>query len=260
LALRGLEIAGDPAELPRLCWIWPQAPGGSFVEGAETCRAGAAVAAAKGDDSAASFLLGTAAIYGIAAGDEPRAVEDAQRALELARAIGSRLLRARAAGALTYALQDIDAAAARRAAAEVLEIADPSDFHLNMPLRVLAVLAWRESDSATAAENAAKAAVLIRDQGDRYVQGASIRQLAVLMGNTDPSLAAELLGVADALVPSVRVIARDAVADEQLRVQLREVLGADEYEARVETGRRQDVRGIYATVERALRRMATGTT
>jgi predicted ATPase/class 3 adenylate cyclase/DNA-binding winged helix-turn-helix (wHTH) protein/pimeloyl-ACP methyl ester carboxylesterase len=258
LALRGIEIAGDPAELPRLCWIWPQATGGSFVEGAETCRAGAAVATGKGDDSAASFLLGTAAIYGIAAGDEQRAVEDAQRALELARAIGSRLLRARAAGALTYALQDIDAAAARRAADEVLEIAEPGDFHLNMPRRVLAVLAWREGDYATAVEHATKAAVLIRDQGDRYVQGASIRQLAVLMGNVDPPLAAELLGVADSLVPSVRVIARDAVADEQLRRRLHEELGEDEYAARVETGRRQDIRGVYATVDRALRRIGTG--
>ena len=47
---------------------------------------------------------------GLAAGDERAAVEHAERALDLARQIGSRTLRTRAAGALSYALQDIDAA------------------------------------------------------------------------------------------------------------------------------------------------------
>ena len=103
--------------------------------------------AGKGDRAAESFLLGTAAIYRLAGGEEDRAVDAARRALTLAREIGSRSLRARAAGALSYALQDVDADAARRAAQEVLEVAPPGDFHLTMPHRVLAVLAWRDGDA-----------------------------------------------------------------------------------------------------------------
>ena len=57
-----------------------------------------------------SFLLGTAAIYRLAAGDEHVAVEPTRHARStLAHGIGSRSLRARAAGALAYALQDVDA-------------------------------------------------------------------------------------------------------------------------------------------------------
>ena len=97
---------------------------------------------------------------------------------------------------------------------------------------------------------------LIRDQGDRYVQAASMRQLAVLVGDVDALLAAELLGIASVLVPEMRVIKRDEIADERLRAALAEQLGAGELDARMAQGGRLDVRGIYATVERALRAMA----
>jgi predicted ATPase/pimeloyl-ACP methyl ester carboxylesterase len=252
LANEGLELVGDPAQHPRLCWIWPQATGGSFVEGADTCVAGASVAAEKGDHAAESFLLGTAAIYRLAAGDEQRAIDEARSALTLAHEVGSRSLRARAAGALSYALQDVDADGARRAAEEVLEVATPGDFHLNMPHRVLAILAWRDGDYETAAEHATRATSLIRDQGDRYVQAASVRQLAALMGPVDPPLAAELLGVADGLVPEVRVIARDEIADTRLRVHLAEILGAGEMEAVVGHAQRYDTHVANATIDRAL--------
>ena len=46
LANAGLALVGDPAQHPRLCWIWPQATGGSFTEGADCCEAGARNAAA----------------------------------------------------------------------------------------------------------------------------------------------------------------------------------------------------------------------
>jgi predicted ATPase/pimeloyl-ACP methyl ester carboxylesterase len=258
LAMTGLALVGDPAQHPRLCWIWPQATGSSFAQGADGCVAGAAVAADKGDRAAESFLLGTAAIYRLAAGDAPRASDAARRALALAHDIGSRSLRARAAGALSYVLQDLDANAARRAAQEVLEVAPPGDFHLNMPHRVLAILAWRDGDYATAAEHASRAAFLIRDQGDRYVQAASIRQLAAIIGAIDHPLAAELLGIADGLVPEVRVIARDEIADARLRADLIEMLGADEVAALIASGRRHDTRTVYATVDRAIRRIRAG--
>jgi hypothetical protein len=250
---------GDPAQHPRLCWIWPQATGDSFAEGANKCVAGAEVAANIGDHAAESFMLATAAIYRLAAGNERVAIEHAERALVLARAVGSRSLQARAAGALAYALQDVDAAAARRAAADVLDVADPGDFHLNMPHRVLAILAWREGNYATAAAHAAEAALLIRDQGDRYVQAASITQFAVLLGEYDPALAAELLGVADAIVPQIRVIARDQMAQANLRAALGKALGPDEFRACLARGKRHDARGAYATVERGLQRMASRT-
>ena len=35
LAEAGIAIVGDPARHPRLCWIWTQATGGSFADGAE---------------------------------------------------------------------------------------------------------------------------------------------------------------------------------------------------------------------------------
>ena len=210
-----------------------------------------------GDRAAESFLFGTAAIYRLAAGDDVNAIDAARRALVLAHDIGSRSLRARAAGALSYVLQDVDPSGARVAAREVLDVATPGDFHLNMPHRVLAILAWRDGDGPTAAEHATHAAFLIRDQGDRYVQAASIRQLAAIIGAVDLPLAAELLGIADGLVPEVRVIARDEVADQQLRANLVEVLGADDMEALIERGRRLDTRAVYATVDRALRQMHT---
>ena len=73
-----------------------------------------------------------------------------------------------------------------------------------------------------------------------------------MIGPVDPPLAAELLGVADGLVPEVRVIARDEIADAQLREDLVEALGADEMAALVARGRRYDVRALYATLDRAL--------
>ena len=132
------------------------------------------------------------------------------------------------------------------------------DFHLNMPHRVLAILAWRDGDFAAAADHAASAAFLIRDQGDRYVQAASVRQLATLIGTVDAPLAAELLGIADALVPEVRVIARDEIAGERLRADLDTALDPEELAGLVERGRRSDSRMAYATVERALRRVRRG--
>jgi hypothetical protein len=253
LADEGIAIVGDPAQHPRLCWIWTQATGGSFAEGAEGCVAGAAAAAARADVAAESFLVGTASIYALAAGDEEVAVEHARRALDLAHRIGSRSLQTRAAGALAYALQDIDAAAAERAAVEVLEIASPGDFHLSMPHRVLATLAWRAGDRETAFDHATQAAYLIRDQGDRYVQATSIRQLAVIVGDEHPEIAAELLGAADGLVPEIRVSARDAAAGTQLRAALRKHLGADRFVDFVDRGRRADTPSMYTTVDRALR-------
>ena len=202
-AAAGTDAGGRPRPATCACaGSRPQATGSSFTEGADTCLTGAAHAQEVGDAAGASFLLGTSAIYRLAAGDELAAIESARRALALAREIGSRSLRARSAGALAYALQDVDAAAARRAAEEVLDIADPGDFHLTLPHRVLAVLAWRDDDPDTAAEHATRAAYLIRDQGDRYVQAAGVRQLAVMVGPGRPhDLAAALLGVADALLP-----------------------------------------------------------
>jgi predicted ATPase len=257
LAARAAELAGDRSRHVRLCWVYTQAMGSSYAEGADTCVEGARHAAVSGDPAGASFLLGTAAIYRLASGDEQAAVEHAEEALTLARAIGSRSLWARSAGALAYSSQDLDAAAARRAAEEVLEIASPGDFHLTMPLRVLAVLAWRDGDPATAERYARRAAYLIRDHGDRYVQAAGVRQLAAIVGSVDLTLAAELLGVAEALLPERRVIARDELADIRLRDDLDDALGADKVADLVARGRRQDVRGIYATVDRALDRIRT---
>jgi predicted ATPase len=252
IGARARSLVGDISTNVRLCWVWPQATGASFADGANGCLAGAAAASAVGDDAGASFLLATASIYHLAAGEERAAIDDAERGLVLARAVGSRSLRARAAGALAYALQDVDAAAARRAAYEVLEIADRGDHHLSLPHRVLAVLAWRDGDAEAAADHATQAAYLVRDHGDRYVQAASVRQLAVIISRVDTTLAAELLGVAEALLPERRVMARDEVADTRLRAELHDVLGVDKTEDLVAAGRRHDVHTIYATVERAL--------
>ena len=157
-------------------------------------------------------------------------------------ALGSRSLPARAAGALAYALQDVDATAARRAAAEVLEIADAGDFHLNMPHRVLAILAWRAGDGSTASGMPAESARFIREQGDRYVQAASMHQLAALVGTVDPYGAAGLLGIADALLPEMRVTARDERNGHALRRDLEAVLGRDELDVAIARGRRLDTR------------------
>ena len=124
-----------------------------------------------------------------------------------------------------------------------------------MPHRVLAILAWRDGDPDTAAEHATRAAYLIRDQGDRYVQAAGVRQLAVIVGSVDPTLSAELLGVADALLPEMRVIARDAVADAQLREDLRDALGAEKVADLIAKGSRLDPRAMYTIVEGALERI-----
>jgi predicted ATPase/DNA-binding winged helix-turn-helix (wHTH) protein len=257
-ARTGIELVGDPARQPRLCWISPQATGSSFTEGADGCLAGATWAHEQGDEGAESFLLSTAAIYRLAAGDEPAAAEHARRALELGRRIRSQSLQTRAAGALAYALQDIDGPGARRAAEQVLELAQSGDFHLTIAHRVLATLAWRAGDGPTAAAHAGHAARLIRDQGDRYVQATSLRQLAVIIGSVDRELAAEVIGVADSLVPEVRVSARDAAAGTRLRSDLLDSLGDDRYSELVDRGRRADTPFMYATVERALTRMRAG--
>jgi hypothetical protein len=258
LARTGIELAGDPAQHARLCWISPQATGGSFTEGADGCLAGAAFASENEDEGAESFLLGTASIYRLAAGDEPAAADHARRALELARRIRSQSLQTRAAGALAYALQDIDPTGAQRAADEVLELARAGDFHLTIAYRVLATLAWRAGDGPSAATHAAMAARLIRDQGDRYVQATSLRQLAVIVGSVDHELAAEIIGNAESLVPEVRVSARDAAAGTRLRTELLDSLGEDRYIELVERGRRADTASMYATVDRALARMRVG--
>ncbi len=253
--MTAIEIVGDPAHHPRLCWIWTQATGSSFAEGAAGCLAGATAAAANGDAAAESFLVGTASIYALAAGDEQVAVEHARRAFDLAHGIGSRSLQTRAAGALAYALQDIDASAAQRAAEHVLELAAPGDFHLSMPHRVLATLAWRAGDREAAFEHATQAAYLIRDQGDRYVQATSVRQLAVIVGDENPEIAAELLGAADGLVPEIRVSARDAEAGARLRQKLAATLGTGRFAELVDQGRRADAPSMYATVDVALRQI-----
>jgi predicted ATPase len=257
LAKTGIDLVGDPAQQPRLCWISPQATGGSFTDGADGCLAGASYARDHDDQGAESFLLGTAAIYRLAAGDEMAAADHARRALDLARRIRSQSLETRAAGALAYALQDIDAPGARRAAEEVLELAHAGDFHLTIAHRVLAILAWRAGDGATAAAHAGKAARLIRDQGDRYVQATSMRQLAVIIGSFDHPLAAEILGIADSLVPEVRVSARDAAAGTRLRTQLLESLGTERFAELLARGRRANAAIMYATVGRALAEMRT---
>jgi hypothetical protein len=91
----------------------------------------------------------------------------------------------------------------------------------------------------------------------RGVVDAGVRQLAAIVGSVDLTLAAELLGVAEALLPERRVIARDELADIRLRDDLDDALGADKVADLVARGRRQDVRGIYATVDRALDRIRT---
>jgi hypothetical protein len=159
---------------------------------------------------------------------------------------------------LANALQDIDPEAAKRAAEEVLEIATPGDFHRSMPQRVLAILAWRAGAYDEAADHATQAAYLIRDQGDRYVQATSIRQLAVLVGSIDQQLAAELLGVAESLVPRARVSARDAAAGQRLQAALLADLGDDGFATCMARGRRQDTAHMYAIVGRALGRLRAG--
>ena len=71
----GCTSKATSREHPRLCWILPQATGGSFVEGADCCMVGAEVAARRDDGEAESFLLATAAIYRVAAGDEAAAID-----------------------------------------------------------------------------------------------------------------------------------------------------------------------------------------
>jgi hypothetical protein len=119
------------------------------------------------------------------------------------------------------------------------------------------MLAWREGDTAAAADHATRAAYLIRDQGDRYVQAAAMRQLAAIIGGVDPPLAAELLGVAEGLLPELRVMKRDEIADARLREDLRDTLGGDRLTDLIARGRVYDVHTVYATVGRALERMRT---
>ncbi len=84
-----------------------------------------------------------------------------------------------------------------------------------------------------------------------------MRQLAVTIAVVDHMLAAELLGVAEALLPELRVMARDELADARLRAELHDALGADKVADLIDRGRRQDIRMMYATVDRALERMRT---
>ncbi len=70
-------------------------------------------------------------------------------------------------------------------------------------------------------------------------------------------LAAELLGVAEALLPQLRVMARDEVADARLRAELDDALGPDKVADVIDRGRRHDTRTVYATVERALEKIRT---
>jgi predicted ATPase/DNA-binding SARP family transcriptional activator len=258
LARRGLDLADDPARHPRLCWIWPQALGESFAVGVQSCLDGARLAHDRGDIAAQSFLLSTAALYRLVVNEERGAVELAEVALDLARSVGSRSLTARAGGTLSYALQDLDAAWARRAADEVLAVASSGDFHLNMPHRVLANLAWRDGEAIVAAEHAALAGEVIRAQGDRYVQAAAMRQLAVIVGDVDAPLAAELLGVADAIVPGIPVLARDVRAVTQLTARLEKDLGPEQFESIVQQGRRTDARAAFVTAQRGITRIRRG--
>jgi hypothetical protein len=68
-------------------------------------------------------------------------------------------------------------------------------------------------------------------------------------------LAAELLGAAEALLPELRVMARDALADARLRTMLDGALGSDRVDDLIARARRYDARTVYATVERALDRI-----
>ena len=79
-----------------------------------------------------------------------------------------------------------------------------------------------------------------------------------MVGPVDPPLAAELLGVADGLVPEVRVIARDEIADARLREDLVDALGADEMAALVARGRRYDVRGAVRHARPRVDRIRAG--
>lgn len=131
-----------------------------------------------------------------------------------------------------------------------------------MPHRVLAWLAWRDGDAEAAGVHAAEAGRLIRDQGDRYVQAAAMRQLAVMVGDVDASLAASLLGVADSIIPGIPVIARDAAAVAQLRERLVDALGADELDRLVQQGSTTPPREAYQLAQQgiaAIRGAATRT-
>jgi hypothetical protein len=87
------------------------------------------------------------------------------------------------------------------------------------------------------------------------VQAAAMRQLAVIVGDVDAALAAELLGVADGIVPGIPVIARDVAAVARLREQLQHSLGADALEDLVQQGRRTDARAAFEMAERGIARM-----
>jgi hypothetical protein len=82
-----------------------------------------------------------------------------------------------------------------------------------------------------------------------------MRQLAVIVGDVDAALAAEMLGAADGIVPGIPVIARDVAADERLRERLREVLGAEMFESLLDRGRRNDARAAFEMAERGIERM-----
>ena len=86
------------------------------------------------------------------------------------------------------------------------------------------------------------------------MQATSVRQLAVIVGDENPEVAAELLGAADGLVSEIRVSARDAAAGDQLRQKLEAALG-DRFAELVDRGRRADAVRMYSTVDAALRQI-----
>jgi hypothetical protein len=92
------------------------------------------------------------------------------------------------------------------------------------------------------------------------VQAAAMRQLAVMVGDVDAALAAELLGVADGIVPGIPVLARDAAAVARLQDRLEEELGADQLQTLALKGRRTDARAAYAVASRGIMRLRDAVT
>jgi hypothetical protein len=82
-----------------------------------------------------------------------------------------------------------------------------------------------------------------------------MRQLAVIVGDVDASLAAELLGVADGIVPGIPVLARDAAAVSRLEERLHEQLTEDDIEALRQRGRHTDARAAYTVAQRGITTM-----
>jgi hypothetical protein len=86
-----------------------------------------------------------------------------------------------------------------------------------------------------------------------------MRQLAVIVGDIDTALAAELLGVADAIVPGISVIARDAAAVAELEERLGHQLPPEELDELRQRGRRTDARAAYTIASRGIAEMRSAT-